>query len=72
MNVLLHLLIKLWGRFNMSIGRSRKNKGRRKGVREANGFSLKYSMAPRKPLTSAEVKKIYEDIEKEKNTDIKF
>lgn len=56
----------------MSIGRSRKNKGRRKGVKEANGFSLKYSMAPRKPLTTAEVKKIYEEIEKEKNTDIKF
>ena len=56
----------------MSIGKSRKNKGRRKGVKEVSGFSLRYGMAPRKPLTTAEVKKIYEEIEKEKNTDIKF
>ena len=56
----------------MSMGRSRKNKGRRKNIKEVSGFSLRYGMAPRKPLTTAEVKKIYEEIEKEKNTDIKF
>ena len=56
----------------MSIGKSHKNKGRRKGVKEVSCFSLRYGMAPRKALTTAEVKKIYEEIEKEKNADIKF